>query len=333
MERGIETCVIIPSYGPSFFLIRALLSVLSDVPESCEVLVVDDGIEEPVLSHLRDLKSKYKNLEILKSQGIGLVDALNTGLSRTASEIIFRMDSDDHWLAGRYNHQLLAMINNAALAICGGQVTYISSSSNSKTSRYPLSDHEIRLALSDGSTFAHPATSFRRNIVLAAGGYRKTFVTGRQSLVEDYDLWLRIAKIPGVKLMNLNVPVISYRQHHQQISNRFQKEQSLATFLTKISHTNLELINSTYGKFPIEISKIENRINELAPKLNLKQQLDYLQYIWQNNRLEKSKITRVKEFLFHADMKVRFYIKLHFVFRTLSIKLRSILLDTLKRDV
>jgi hypothetical protein len=53
----------------------------------------------------------------------------------------------------------------------------------------------------------------RRDVVLAAGGYRPIF-----SACEDYDLWLRLSELHDVS--NTPEPLLRYRIHGNQVSSR-----------------------------------------------------------------------------------------------------------------
>jgi hypothetical protein len=66
----------------------------------------------------------------------------------------------------------------------------------------------------------------RRDIVLAAGGYRKAF-----GGCEDYDLWLRLSEQHD--LMNLQEVLLRYRYHPMQVTARRAAEQRLAALVAR----------------------------------------------------------------------------------------------------
>src|SRR6185437_13628365 len=57
----------------------------------------------------------------------------------------------------------------------------------------------------------HPAVVMRKDVALAAGGYRKALLDA-----EDYDLWLRMSE--RTKLANLDQVLLKYRVHPRQMS-------------------------------------------------------------------------------------------------------------------
>ena len=108
------------------------------------------------------------------------------------------------------------------VGILGGALEYIDSAGRVLDTRhYPRDDHEARLMLQHESPFVNSAVLMRREIMGAAGGYRKTF-----DYSEDYDLWIRMAK--RCQLANLGDVVLKYRVHPEQTTCRKVRQQALA---------------------------------------------------------------------------------------------------------
>ena len=74
--------------------------------------------------------------------------------------------------------------------------------------RYPERHEQIARALRRYNALAQPALLLRREVVLAAGGYRFSV----DHTTEDYELWCRLAA-RGARLANLPVPLTQYRLH------------------------------------------------------------------------------------------------------------------------
>ena len=71
--------VLIPVRGDAPFLYQAIKSLSESTLKPSEVLIIDDGISENQLNRLKDLNFDL-NLKVIKNKGVGLVNALNTGL-------------------------------------------------------------------------------------------------------------------------------------------------------------------------------------------------------------------------------------------------------------
>ena len=81
----------------------------------------------------------------------------------------------------------------------------------------------------NGCPVAHPAVMMRRDAVLKAGGYRKTF-----SPAEDYDLWLRMSDL-GYAIANLPQPLLNYRWHGANVSEVHWQAQGRSTILARLA--------------------------------------------------------------------------------------------------
>ena len=316
------TSVIIPAFGESPYLQQALVSVLQDVPVDCQVILVDDGLEANSRNIALELCRIYGNLHLVKNKGIGLVAALNTGIDSSESELIFRMDSDDVWLLGRFESQLGQMQRDPNLAVCGGQICIMRANGTQSLSNYPLTHEEILVQLKAGSPFAHPATLIRRRFLIQAGEYRRTFVKGRQSLIEDYDLWMRLSMIPEARFLNLKIEVLQYREHENQVSAHNRAEQSLATFLLQLFFRNPELINDNLGNFPIDIGVDSFNLEKFVKVIDGKSKNDLLKTLW-NQIQVKNYFHKVTNFFTKKEFKITLWDKSRFVVWLLVSKLRA----------
>lgn len=316
--------VLLPAHGEAIYLEEALSSVLNDVPRNCQVIVIDDNLSREVRTKIKNVFTMFPNLSIISNRGEGLIDALNTGLFETKSEIVFRMDSDDIWLPGRYQLQYSALTLNENLILCGGQVEFISSlSAGKKISNYPTINSKVRKFLRHGSPFAHPAVAFKRNYVTNHGSYRKTFMNGKKSLVEDYDLWLRLSRIPGKELCNLSEVILQYRVHNLQTSKVYRSEQELATFLTKLSFKDNQSLKDVFGDLPIQIRDVEYRWNCLLSILKIRSLSDALFHQWNMLKITKGKWKGLYT-LFKQSRSAKEICAIHvFIFKLIISKLQS----------
>lgn len=72
---------------------------------------------------------KLKVIEFSENRGLG--EALKTAVENCANELIARMDSDDIAVCDRFEKQLVIIIQNEDIDICGGQIVeFIDDTSN-----------------------------------------------------------------------------------------------------------------------------------------------------------------------------------------------------------
>jgi glycosyltransferase involved in cell wall biosynthesis len=128
---------------------------------------------------------------LVSQKGTGLSDALNLGLERCLSELVFRMDADDVAMPNRLEVQLRKFRQLGQPDVLGGNAEFISMEGKPLRRRSCPLDHEtiLRWLERDGGTpILHPTVLYKRSRVLRHGGYDPTF-----PCCEDFDLWLRMS--------------------------------------------------------------------------------------------------------------------------------------------
>jgi len=221
--------VLIPAKGFVPYLAKSLESVLLSSLKPSEIVLVDDGIDA---SHLNNIRSKFHSpiLKVIKNEGKGLVDALNTGAYATKSTFIARLDSDDFVTTERFAIQSRVLDNNPEVVVIGSQINFIDKEDHiTGKSNYPVGVLNENKSFNTRSLLAHPSVMIRKDALVRVNGYRETMSLNGTSLCEDFDLWRRIAE-EGT-LVNLSEALTYYRQHESQLSVENSAAQALATFI------------------------------------------------------------------------------------------------------
>lgn len=180
--------VLMPTYGGDDYkkLRAAAESALANSLQPDEfILVVDGPIPEDNNDVVSDLQANY-GIQVLRiSENAGIVNALNTGLSKIKTELVARADADDINLPDRFQKQIEEMTSRN-LDLLGGQIEEIDENGRMAGSRkVPLEYYDIIKYAKKRNPFNHMTTIFSREIALTAGGYPN--IKGR----EDYGLWAR----------------------------------------------------------------------------------------------------------------------------------------------
>lgn len=179
-------------------------AVESMLCQSCpptQFVIVCDGpltpaLDKVILGFTAAHPSLFRILRLSENRGLGL--ALREGLSVCDCQLVARMDSDDIALPLRMEHQLKAISTDPHLAVVGGQIAeFIDDPKNIQGYRMvPVSPNEIRQRAVKRSPMNHVTVLFRKDAVLAAGGYQD------MKGLEDYFLWGRMLA-SGFRLANL----------------------------------------------------------------------------------------------------------------------------------
>lgn len=91
----IETSVIIPCWNVAPWLPRCLEDVFAALPDSSEVIAVDDGSQDETPEILQRFAAEHPELKIFSQQNYGVSAARNRALDAAKGEYIFFVDPDD----------------------------------------------------------------------------------------------------------------------------------------------------------------------------------------------------------------------------------------------
>ena len=219
--------VLIPARGDSPYISETLQSIELNSLLPREVIIIDDGLTEVALSNIKVFHERLP-VKITKSEGNGLVDALNTGLRVASEEFICRIDSDDLMLPERIKTQMNSLSQNSQLVAIGSQCVYINEDSTELSiSNYPVGNPNDNPEFQRKCLIAHPSTMYYLDSALSIGGYRSLFSWNGTDIAEDFDFWLRLSGI-GQILITDQV-LTKYRQHNKQISSISMYGQILGT--------------------------------------------------------------------------------------------------------
>jgi glycosyltransferase involved in cell wall biosynthesis len=181
-------------------------------PGTWELIVVLDRVARDDFRAQVPPKPNDIHLKILESRNPGIVNSLNLGLKNCKSKYVARIDEDDLVHPLRFVSQLRFLKISQNVIVVGSAMKIIDAQGCTVGMKYfPCSDKKIRRQFLRTSPIAHPASMYLLEPVLKINGYR-------QGVPEDWDLWMRLSQIG--QLANLTFPLISYRQHPEQLSRQ-----------------------------------------------------------------------------------------------------------------
>jgi glycosyltransferase involved in cell wall biosynthesis len=172
-----------------------------------EIVLVQDGPiskeQEEIIAHYRKILP-VKDIIIQKNQGLS--KALNIGLENCSNEWVARFDTDDICLPERLELQAKYIAENPSADIVGGFARRMDENGKvGEKIKVPVGSETIRKLIWT-CPMIHPTVCYRRDKILAAGGYDPD-AGPRQ---DDYDLWFRCAAA-GYEFHNIPQPLLLYR--------------------------------------------------------------------------------------------------------------------------
>ncbi|MEM9280725.1 MAG: glycosyltransferase family 2 protein [Verrucomicrobiota bacterium] len=115
MSSSIIASVVIPCYGRSALLDRAIQSVIDcEGSERVEIIVIDDCSPEPVDSEVLREQDRVIRLEQNSGPSIGR----NVGIEAAAGEMVYFLDSDDQYLDRNFGEDYRLFRDSDAVFYC-----------------------------------------------------------------------------------------------------------------------------------------------------------------------------------------------------------------------
>ena len=91
---GLDLSIIVTCYNKEKYIERCINSIISQINESVEVIVIDDGSTDNSLSLLNKIKTKA--LKIISLENSGISNARNRGIEESIGRYIWFIDGDDY---------------------------------------------------------------------------------------------------------------------------------------------------------------------------------------------------------------------------------------------
>lgn len=216
-EESALVSVVIPAFNAASTIERTLASVAAQSYRNFEAIVVDDGSTDQTPEIVRRFAAVDGRFRLIQKANGGVASARNAGLHAARGAYVAPVDADDIW------HQDNLAKQVAALERSGPTVSF------SFARSFTIDEHDRRRR---GTTHPLPAdyisllrrnwvgngsaAVFRRDPLLAIGGYDETLRTRGAQGAEDWKVILKLAaQGPGV---SLSEELIGYRQMAESMS-------------------------------------------------------------------------------------------------------------------
>jgi hypothetical protein len=221
--------IVMAVFNGEAFLAEAVESILGQTLRDFEFVIVDDGSTDGTSGILSDYAKRDPRVRVFTQQNKGRADSLNFGINLARSDLIARMDADDISLPHRLKDQREFMDGHNEVGLLGGTVEFIGPERQKLgVFKSPEEDRELRAGMRRCNQFYHPTVMMRKEVVLAAGGYRRALRDA-----DDYDLFLRIAE--RARMASLAKPVLLYRIHANQTSVLRMTHQALCVLAARVA--------------------------------------------------------------------------------------------------
>jgi glycosyltransferase involved in cell wall biosynthesis len=204
--------VVLPVRNGERYVVSAITSILDQAVADLEVLVIENGSDDETPALLQAMARQDVRLTILDAGPIGLVRALNLGVSMARGRFIARMDADDVAAPGRLAAEMRALQASPEVVAVGTGYRYVDDSGAPiGQRRVATAPNGVAASLHFGNPIAHPSVMFDRKRIGSELWYSDDYPDA-----EDFELWLRLTR--HHRIANLRSVLLDHRLHAGAVS-------------------------------------------------------------------------------------------------------------------
>lgn len=226
--------VVIPNHNYAAYVGDAVRSVHAQRDASVEVVVVDNGSTDDSLDVLRQFGD---TIRVVVQSNLGQSGARNAGVLAARGEFVAFLDADDSWLPTKLERCLAAFDRDPTIDFVCHDETVSRDGAVLRTARYGRAlDGLYERLLFEGNAVSTSAVVVRRAKLAEVGGFRED---PRFDTVEDYDLWMRLAKVSRFHFLH-------------EVLGDYRLAEGSASSRAKYHHDNLvSLLSDHFAALPV----------------------------------------------------------------------------------
>ena len=224
--------VAVTAYNAQRFLGETIESVLAQDFADFEFLLLDDGSTDQTAEIANSYAARDPRMQVISRENRGMPASLNQLFAAARAPLVARLDADDVCEPTRFSRQVAFLDEHPDHGLVGSQAHAIDEAGRRVPrldAQVPCAHEDVLAALPLYNPFYHPAVMVRRDMVIAAGGYRDIFRD-----TEDYELWLRLSECTC--MANLPEVLLNYRWHLGQTSSRNMAGQARKAAIAWLAH-------------------------------------------------------------------------------------------------
>jgi glycosyltransferase involved in cell wall biosynthesis len=195
-----------------------------------KVILCDDGSEDGTGLICQRFQSEHENVVYLRLPKGGVSAARNAGISASSADLVAFLDADDIWLSNKLEAQVQVLANSGPqVGFVHSSYFYIDAQGNQLSSEgvFPprLFGNIFLPLVLENYTLSGSASSVlvRRTVLDEAGHFDERLFYG-----EDWDLWIRLAKVSEVNFTP--DAVVGIRVHNRSVQRQGDPAKSIEFF-------------------------------------------------------------------------------------------------------
>ncbi len=211
--------VLIGAYDNAPTLQAAIDAVLGQTLADLELIVIDDGSTDDGPAIAAAAAARDPRARVLRMpHNVGISRSLNAGLEAAAAPVVAVQDADDLSAPHRLERQLELLDARPDVAVVGSRMREVDEQGAELRPRTAFAAGDVRGVLLRFNPIPNTSAAFRRDLVLAAGGYDP-----RYRYAMEYDLWLRLAERHAI--VALDEVLATRRMSRTNVAAQREREQ------------------------------------------------------------------------------------------------------------
>lgn len=243
--------VVIPAWNAAVFIEKTLSAVAAQTYRDFEVVVVDDGSTDDTKIVVDDFfrKTRLRGL-CIKQDNKKIAAARNTGIRAAEAGLISFLDHDDIWFPEKLAKVMVEFEAHPDIDLVCHQENVVKNGLFVRVTRNgPLVENMYEHLLFEGNGLSPSAVVVKKKKLLEAGLFREE---PEFNTVEDYDLWMRLAKISRMRFLD-------------EVLGEYQLVERGASNKIIYHNTNLEyLLRDHFKNFPDADSRKRRRLGVMC---------------------------------------------------------------------
>ncbi len=211
---------VVPAHNYGYLITKCISSILKNEKKFIkEIIIINDSSNDDTDLIIKKLKKKIKKIKYYKKKFKNLPKSMNFGISKTSGNFICKIDADDTIspLFAKKTYEYLLKSKSDFI------YPNLIINDNIMNLKY-IKKQEPNFFIKN---FFYPCGSgclYKKDVWKKVGGYnQKIFYQ------DDYDFWLKVKKLKGIKINHFNEALYIYNKHSNNMSKNILKKN-----LTKI---------------------------------------------------------------------------------------------------
>lgn len=222
MSENIDKLVsiVIPCYNHELYIEDCIKSVIDQIYENIELIIIDDGSKDrsvEIINGITSLcKRRFIRFEFRSRSNKGLSATLNEALEWCEGEYLSCIASDDMMLPEKTSTQVEFLQKNKDITAVFGGVHLVDNYNNRiKDLKGTNHTYNFKDIILHKAVLYAPTQMIRTQLIRDVGGYNPDVI------IEDWYMWLKLAQLGDLHCLPEYLSL--YRYHENNISKQFDK--------------------------------------------------------------------------------------------------------------